>query len=313
MPSARPVIREIHVKGALTPSRSPGIDYSLNPYLGCAFGCSYCYADFMRKYSGHAEPWGGFVDAKANVADCLARELRRKRPGHVSLSLVTDPYQPAERRFGLTRRCLELLRTAPAFTVSILTRSPLVVRDLELFRTMPAIEVGLTIATDDDAGAPGWSRALSHPLWCGGVAPAPGGWRADVCVHRPAAAHGPGAAGRVLAGAADYVYIDRMNYPWKIRALYREHGWDEFLEPAGSGTPPACWPADWRKPAPRSAAMDGGDLKAWRDPICYWRMIISYWLYPTEAVNLAGAVSPVLRRTSLLPSPPVLRTGQNQG
>ena len=233
MPSARPVIREIQVKGALTPSRIPGIDYSLNPYLGCAFGCSYCYADFMRKYSGHAEPWGGFVDAKVNVADCLTRELRRKRPGHVSLSLVTDPYQPAERRYGLTRRCLELLRDAPAFTVSILTRSPLVVRDLELFRAMPAVEVGLSIATDDDAvRARMEPRAPAIPLRLEALRRLKAGGVRTYAFIGPLLPMDPERLAGWLAGAVDYVYIDRMNYPWKIRSRYREYGWDEFLEPA---------------------------------------------------------------------------------
>lgn len=233
MPSARPVIREIQVKGALTPSRIPGIDYSLNPYLGCAFGCSYCYADFMRKYSGHAEPWGGFVDAKVNVADCLARELRRKKPGHVSLSLVTDPYQPVERRYGLTRRCLELLRDAPGFTVSILTRSPLVTRDLELFRSMPSVEVGLSVATDDDAvRARLEPRSPAIPLRVEALRRLhAAGVRSYVFIG-PLLPMDPERLAGMLAGAVDYVYIDRMNYPWKIRSRYRENGWDEFLEPA---------------------------------------------------------------------------------
>ena len=233
MPSARPVIREIQVKGALTPSRIPGIDYSLNPYLGCAFGCSYCYADFMRKYSGHTEPWGGFVDAKANVADCLARELRRKKPGHVSLSLVTDPYQPAERRFGLTRRCLELLRDAPAFTVSILTRSPLVARDLDAVPPCPRVEVGLTVTTDDDAvRARMEPRAPAIPLRVETLRRLKAAGVRTYAFIGPLLPMDPERLAGMLAGAVDYVYIDRMNYPWKIRALYRERGWDEFLEPA---------------------------------------------------------------------------------
>jgi DNA repair photolyase len=233
MASTQPVIGEIQVKGALTLSRIPGIDYSLNPYLGCAYGCSYCYADFMRKYSGHAEPWGGFVDAKVNIAERLERELRRKKPGHVSLSLVTDPYQPVERHYGLTRRCLELLRDAPAFTVSILTRSPLVLRDLELFRSMPAVEVGLSIPTDDDR-----IRAVPEPRGPAialRVAALRKLREAGICTYAflgPLLPMNPERLAGMLAGAVDYVYIDKMNYPWKIRPLYRAHGWDEYLEPA---------------------------------------------------------------------------------
>ena len=232
MAAMRPVIREIEVKGALTPSRIPGIDYSLNPYLGCAFGCSYCYADFMRKYSGHAEPWGGFVDAKINIVDRLERELGRKKPGHVSLSLVTDPYQPAERRFGLTRRCLERLRDAPAFTVSVLTRSPLVVRDLELFRTMPSVEVGLTITTDDDRiRAAMEPRAPAIALRVAALRRLRDAGIRTYAFLGPLLPMDPERLAGMLAGTVDYVYIDRMNYPWKIRTLYRNQGWNDYLEP----------------------------------------------------------------------------------
>lgn len=147
-------VREILVttKSALVKSRIYGVEYVINPYLGCAHGCSYCYAVFMRRHShGHQDaPWGSFVEVKADLPDVLAAELRRRRkpPASVMLSSVCDPYQPCEERRRITRRCIELLATH-GWQVEILTRSPLVLRDIELLRDIKAT-VGFSIPTEND-------------------------------------------------------------------------------------------------------------------------------------------------------------------
>lgn len=143
------VFREIRVKSILNPSQIEGIDYAINPYLGCLHGCLYCYADFMRKFSGHKEPWGDFVDIKINSPDLLIKEIKRKNPGEVSLSTVTDPYQPVERRYLLTRRLLEILAGSP-FSVSLLTKSSLILRDIEVFRKIKNITIGFSIPIVSD-------------------------------------------------------------------------------------------------------------------------------------------------------------------
>jgi len=143
---------EISTKSALVSSRIPGVDYVINPYLGCAHGCRYCYAVFMRKYSHHhrASPWGSFVEVKANIAEVLRAELRRKkRRSRALLSSVCDPYQPLENRYRLTRECLKALREY-GWGIDILTRSPLVTRDLDILAETPEVSVGLSIPTDDD-------------------------------------------------------------------------------------------------------------------------------------------------------------------
>ena len=103
----------------------------------------YCYAPSLT----HDERgWGSYVDAKVNAPEVLERELRGLRKDQVFLSSASDPYQPVEARYGLTRRCLEsLLRNG--FPVSILTRSPLVLRDLELFKRFDWVRVGMSITT----------------------------------------------------------------------------------------------------------------------------------------------------------------------
>ncbi|MCX5975914.1 MAG: radical SAM protein [Coprothermobacterota bacterium] len=138
------------------------MDYTINPYVGCTHACLYCYADFMQRFTGHSEPWGSFLDAKTNAPAILARQLRRVKEGRVILSSVTDPYQLAESSFGLTRACLLLLRESP-LAVSILTKSPLVVRDLDLLRTMPHLEVGISLSTLDPALARLFDGAAPSP------------------------------------------------------------------------------------------------------------------------------------------------------
>ena len=117
--------------------------YTANLYKGCTHGCVYCYAPSLT----HDERgWGSYVDAKVNAPEVLERELRGLRKDQVFLSSASDPYQPVEARYGLTRRCLEsLLRNG--FPVSILTRSPLVLRDLELFKRFDWVRVGMSITT----------------------------------------------------------------------------------------------------------------------------------------------------------------------
>jgi DNA repair photolyase len=145
------IIREIECKSILTKSGIEGVDYGINPYVGCGHGCIYCYAIFMKRFTGHKEEWGTFVDIKVNAAHVLARQMRQAKPGNIVFGTATDAYQPLERKHRITRACLEVL-TAYGFPVSILTKSGLVLRDLDLLHRLRDIEVGFTIATlDEDA------------------------------------------------------------------------------------------------------------------------------------------------------------------
>jgi len=161
-------IREISARSLLCRSGIEGVDYAINPYTGCAHACLYCYASFMKRFTGHQAPWGQFVDVKVNAPAVLARELRRPRSGEVLLSSVTDPYQPLEREYRLTRSIMQLLRQQESLAVSILTKSDLVLRDLDILRDFPGLEVGFTVTTADDRlgrlvepGAPLPSRRLA--------------------------------------------------------------------------------------------------------------------------------------------------------
>jgi DNA repair photolyase len=167
-PSLR--VREVTAKSILNPSRISGVTYAINPYVGCQHACSYCYARFMSRYTGHqGEKWGSFVDAKVNGPRVLQQQLRRKQTlakDPVLFSSVTDGYQPVERRFQITRRCLEVL-IRHEFPISILTKSDLVLRDMDLIGQSSENEVGMTIISLDakvrrvfEQGAPPSKRRL---------------------------------------------------------------------------------------------------------------------------------------------------------
>lgn len=146
-------------RSALHRTRVPGSDWCVNPYRGCAHGCVYCYA--QERGRPPPGPWGGRVLAKMGLAAVLEAELTRPRRGQVILSTVTDPYQPVERKVGLTRAALEVLLNS-TLRVALLTRSPLVLRDLALlqrFRDLlgtARITVGVSLPSVD----PGFSELL---------------------------------------------------------------------------------------------------------------------------------------------------------
>lgn len=144
-------VREITCKSALTPSGISGVDYALNPYVGCQHGCAYCYAVFMKRFTGHREEWGKFVDVRVNAPQVLAKQLEHAKPGTVSLGTVTDAYQPWEHQYELSRQCLQALVAYPAFSVTVLTKSALVLRDLGVLREMKDVEVAFTITTLDES------------------------------------------------------------------------------------------------------------------------------------------------------------------
>lgn len=141
------VINKIKCRSILNKSGIPGIDYAINPYIGCGHKCQYCYAVFMKRFSGHTEPWGDFVDVKINAPEVLERQLKRlKKKSHISFGTVCDAYQPIEVKYMITKKCLEILANY-RHEVSILTKSPLVLRDVDLLRQFNDVEIGFTVTT----------------------------------------------------------------------------------------------------------------------------------------------------------------------
>jgi DNA repair photolyase len=218
-------VKEIKPKTILSVSKI--YDYVINPYVGCQHGCSYCYARFMKRFSGHLEPWGLFADVKINAPELLRKEITKKKRGRVWMSGVCDPYQPLEVKYELTRRCLEIL-AANEWPVTIQTRSPLVLRDLDILKGARDLEAGLSITTADDK-----IRRLFEPyatsvedrldtleeLHQNGIRT-----YAMIAPVLP----GAEALAEVLAGKVDHIIIDRMNYHY-ADWIYRKNKMENVL------------------------------------------------------------------------------------
>ncbi|EZH67044.1 DNA photolyase [Bacillaceae bacterium JMAK1] len=132
-----------------------GYSHTLNPYVGCVYGCSYCYVRKMPIALFREESWGDYVDVKSNAKSLLIKELQREKqkgPVTIFMSSSTDPYQPIEYKEELTRNLLEALAVDPPDFLFIQTRSPMVTRDLDLFQKLKErLLVSITIETDDDS------------------------------------------------------------------------------------------------------------------------------------------------------------------
>jgi DNA repair photolyase len=136
-----------------------GFGFALSPYRGCGHGCRYCYVrDYPQPVPGEAvgtlhppETWGTWAVPKLNAPELLWSQRHRLHQQCVFLASATDPYQPLERQYRLTRGCLEVLLKCPTTRVLLHTRSPLVLQDLELLRAFgDRLGVGFSIPTDDD-------------------------------------------------------------------------------------------------------------------------------------------------------------------
>ncbi len=145
-------VEEVTCKTILNRSTMGFADYTLNAYQGCAFGCSYCYVPVMRRRFRLEDerPWGGWVQVKVNAPEVLRRQMQKiPLDARIAIGTATDSWQPLEKRYGIARRILEELTYYPN-PVSLLTRSPLLIRDIDLLQRMPNVRVGVSLPTFDD-------------------------------------------------------------------------------------------------------------------------------------------------------------------
>ena len=121
-------IAQIATKSVMTKSNTPLGGYSVNPYVGCPHACKYCYASFMKRFTGHTEDWGTFMDVK----DWPVIANPKKYAGQkIIIGTVTDGYNPLEERYRKTRQLLTELKDSGA-DILICTKSDLVLRDMDL-------------------------------------------------------------------------------------------------------------------------------------------------------------------------------------
>lgn len=140
------IIREIDVQSVMTKSSLPVGGYSVNPYVGCPHACRYCYASFMKRFTGHTEAWGTFLDVKRWKPITNPHKYDGQR---IVIGSVTDGYNPFEEFYGRTRLLLEQLRGTNA-EIMICTKSDLVLRDLDLLKQFPKVTVSWSVNTLDE-------------------------------------------------------------------------------------------------------------------------------------------------------------------
>jgi DNA repair photolyase len=234
--SRRTMVREILVDRVLVAEGKN--HYYIDPYVGCMIGCQFCnvidQADFSRRSEGLPWlPWGRYLDIKVNAADVLRRETQSVNRGIVRLSpVLTDPYQPAERHYRITRQCLEVLLETELAPV-VLTRASRILDDIELLKRFRRAAVGFSIPTDADR-----YRQIFEP----GADPIEERLDALRTFHaarvrtfaviQPVL---PMDIDRLVESVAPFVRavrLDRMHFADRVQHLYDEHGLGKFATAA---------------------------------------------------------------------------------
>lgn len=234
-------ITPVQVKSVLTAQagrQSIPYDYTINPYRGCLFGCSYCYASkFVHDDDNKKAEWGHWVEYKKNAVDALMRESHKITGKSVFFSSATDPYQPVERRLKLTQALLEVLLFAHPSHLHMQSRSPMIVRDIDLFlRFESTLSVGLSIPTDSEVVRKAFEpRAPAIPRRLAAArALKEAGIRTTASVA-PLLPCTPERLARLLAPCVHKAWVGAINFYEKeepLLAIYRGRGWERYLSPA---------------------------------------------------------------------------------
>lgn len=214
-----------------------GFGYALSPYRGCGHGCRYCYVREYPNSLHKPEDWGGWVAPKLNAPELLWSQRHKLHNARVFMASATDPYQPLERQYRLSRRCLEVLLLCPTTEVIVHTRSPLVLQDLELLKAFgDRLSVGLSIPTDDDT-----VRQVVEPhapaipsRWAAAERLAAAGIAVTIGVAPLLAVHDARAfARRARASGAVSAWVGglRLLKQDPFYKLLADHGWLKVLDP----------------------------------------------------------------------------------
>ncbi len=214
-----------------------GFGFALSPYRGCTHGCRYCYVREYPNALHKPEDWGGWVAPKLNAPELLWSQRHKLHNARVFMASATDPYQPLERQYRLTRRCLEVLLLCPTTEVIVQTRSPLVLQDLDLLKAFGGrLSVGLSIPTDDDT-----VRQIVEPhapaipsRWAAAERLATAGIPVTIGVAPLLAVHDAKAfARRAKASGASHAWVGglRLLKQDPFYDLLAQHGWLKVLDP----------------------------------------------------------------------------------
>jgi DNA repair photolyase len=234
------VVEPEEARSILRPQKDEryGFGFALSPYRGCGHGCRYCYVREYPNALHKPQDWGGWVAPKLNAPELLWSQRHKLHEARVFMASATDPYQPLERQYRLSRRCLEVLLLCPTTEVIVHTRSPLVLQDLDLLKAFgDRLSVGLSIPTDDDT-----VRQIVEPRapaipsrWAATERLAAAGIQVTVGVAPLLAIHDPRAfARRAKASGATGAWVGGLRL-LKQDPFYKvlaDHGWLKVLDPA---------------------------------------------------------------------------------
>lgn len=138
--------RMVQTKNYVTKSNLPDSDFVINPYIGCTHACKYCYACFMKRFTNHKEKWGTFIDVKQCDKKINVKQIKNKS---IFLASVTDCYNPYEKKYKVTQGILEQLKDVDC-SVTISTKSNLILRDIKQLKQFPKLKVAISINTLDE-------------------------------------------------------------------------------------------------------------------------------------------------------------------
>jgi DNA repair photolyase len=232
------VITQIEVRSVLTPQNhrsSLPCDYTINPFRGCLFGCKYCYASkFIHDDADKKADWGRWVEIKRNAVDALQRESHKLQGKTVFFSSATDPYQPVEKRLGLTRALLEILLASFPAHVHIQTRSPHVIRDIDVFQRFgDTLTVGISVPTDSEVVRKVFEpRAPSIPRRLKAAKQLKEAGIRTTAAVAPLLPCTPARLAVLLTPCFDSAWVGQLNFydrAGPLRALYASRGWEKYL------------------------------------------------------------------------------------
>jgi len=234
-----PLVQLTRVRSVVTERSGFGVpaEITLNPYRGCAFACSYCYArKFVHDDLRRRVDWGAWVEVKENAVDALLRDSHKCFDKSIFVGSATDPYQPLERKYRITRALLGVLLCSFPRRVHIQTRSPFVVDDIPLLREFgDRLTVGISIPTDSDVvrkafepRAPSIARRI-----------ATAGALLDAGIHveasiAPLLPCTPRRLAKMLSGRVRGAWVGSINFhgdEGNARGVFRQRGWEPYLDP----------------------------------------------------------------------------------
>ncbi len=224
------MLYETVCRNALTKTGIPVADFAINPYIGCGFGCKYCFAQFIGAFKYKRGIWGRDVWIRKNIPQQLNRELSKISHYTVFLSSSCDPYQPAEKIYGLTRKILSTLITHRIKTF-IMTKSTLIKRDIDLLKLSKELTLNITVTTDRED-----VRKVFEP-YTPSIKDRLGllkllrnaGIDANIFVG-PVLPMNPEKLALMIKETGSKVYLDSLNYPNLTKRLFHENRWTKYLE-----------------------------------------------------------------------------------